>query len=54
MDPFRLGVRELSKTGARERVRESQREPELAGWVEGIILSQFYSLGFFVGPLLHA
>ena len=25
-----------------------------AGWIEGIILSQFYSMGFFVGPLLHA
>ena len=25
-----------------------------AGWVEGIILSQFYSLGFCVGPFLHA
>ena len=25
-----------------------------AGWVEGIILSEFYSLGFCVGLLLHA
>ena len=25
-----------------------------AGWVEGIILSQFFSLGFCMGSLLHA
>ena len=25
-----------------------------AGWIEGIILSQFNSLGFCVEPLLHA